>query len=255
MVCFKDPQPAPPNDDEDMEDIVRKMHGLLVHDPDYTVLYSHCLCHFPKVAEHIEVPSQFSGMMALAYQTPASPTCQQPNPTTACKTWPQATATAATPSIIDPNVFFSHKPKIQQCTFCALPSHIICSCPTAEEYCHTKSTIIISDCIHLPTGQPVSNNGSRHSPKHAIDTWLAANGMSHGSNPSPSMSATATMFQHDHPSHLSLSFKAIRPGAPLAYITEITDHNNNSTPDSGSDKEDNDLNNELYDMFKVFASK
>jgi hypothetical protein len=121
--------------------------------------------------------------------------------------------------------------------------HRIRGCPAAEEYYQTGRVKIVSNRLHLPTGEPIPNDGRGLGLKASLDAWLAANAQ-------PSSDTTMPAPQHDPPPHTtSYSFEILpEPAVPTgAYITEEADL------DSGSD--DNAYSSELYDMYEVFATK
>ena len=121
--------------------------------------------------------------------------------------------------------------------------HRIHGCPAAEEYYRTGRVKIIGNRLHLPTGEPIPNDGHGLGLKASLDAWLAA-------NVQPSSDTTMPAPQHDPPPHMiSYSFEIVpQPAVPTgAYITEEADS------DTGSD--DNVYTTELYDMYEVFAAK
>jgi hypothetical protein len=121
--------------------------------------------------------------------------------------------------------------------------HRIHGCPAAEEYVDTGCVKIIGNRLHLPTGEPIPNDGCGLGLKASLDAWLAANAP-------PSSVTTMPTPQCDPPPHTTSYSFEILPELTVptsVYITEEAD------TDSGND--DNTYTSELYDMYEVFATK
>ena len=248
-VRFKEPHPdrAQSKDEDESIALVTKLSSLSVQEPSYFVLYSQCQDRFPSIARRLPKPMLFS---AGASSSPATATVafQAPH-TPAHQSWTQHTpATPAPPPVANMSegaAFFSDRngTRPQGCTFCGMLGHRIHGCPAAEEYYRTGRVKIIGNRLHLPTGEPIPNDGHGLGLKASLDAWLAA-------NVQPSSDTTMPAPQHDPPPHMiSYSFEIVpQPAVPTgAYITEEADS------DTGSD--DNVYTTELYDMYEVFAAK
>ena len=108
--------------------------------------------------------------------------------------------------------------------------------------------MVKDSCIHLPIGQLIPNNGSRHGLKHAIDVWLTAN-----SAPTPDISALTqpsvpTPFHCDPPPHTVLSFEATQSEVHMAQIMDTAPED---PPDDNAKNEES----ELYDLFEVLTTE
>jgi hypothetical protein len=77
--------------------------------------------------------------------------------------------------------------------------------------------VVRNNYLYLPNGNPIPNDGSGRSLKHAINTWLTANSMA-ASDPPTSL---PTLTLRDKPPHLAYSFKIIKQEAHMAQITEV----------------------------------
>ena len=253
-----DPRQAAPADEKtELADIINKMHGLSIRDPTYAVLYAQCTLCFPSIAQMIPKPDFFQPTPTTTYQAPVSQPQQhmptntllaEPVSAPARQPWTQPAPSTAAP--MDPSLFFRRPPRTTGCAFCALQGHQVRGCPAAEEYVRTGRALIINECLHLPNKQPIPNDGSGRGLKSAIDTWLAANSARPGEPSTVPTQATVTAaFQHTSSSQMALSFEAIQPAIPAAYITEATESCEENDEDGDS------LSGELYDMYEVFAAE
>ena len=217
-----------------------------MHEPSYLVLYSQCQEQFPSIAQHLPKPDLFS-----ARAPPSSCNCHCRLPVTsipARQPWAQRTPAPPAPlchHIRRRHIFFRQEwcTRSHGCMFCGMLGHRIHGCPAAEEYYRTGRVKIISNRLHLPTGEQIPNDGRRLGLKASLDAWLAA-------NTQPSSNATMLTPQRDPPPHItSYSFEiSPEPAVPTsAYIVEEADS------DLGSN--DNAYTSELYDMYEVFAMK
>ncbi|KAF8266264.1 hypothetical protein EI94DRAFT_1803351 [Lactarius quietus] len=212
-------------DEEDPTVLLTKLKSLSIHKLSYLILYTH----------HHQWPQlPISHPPALPWQQ-----WSQQMPT------PMPSTSSSTSAASDGDIFFSERNGAcpHGCVFCNLFGHHIHGCPAVEEYYRTGHIQIIGNWIHLPTGEPVPNDGHRLGLKASIDAWLVA-------NPQSSSTATTLNTQHDPPPHaMSYSFEIIPEPAVLtgAYITEEAD--------SDTGEEDEAYTTELYDMYKVFVTK
>jgi hypothetical protein len=88
-------KPSQSEEDRKLEEIVKKLHGLSVHDPAYAVLYAQCKLRFPEVAQELVKPTMFqSAASAPVCQAPATQPRQKPprRTTSRGKTHPRSPA-------------------------------------------------------------------------------------------------------------------------------------------------------------------
>jgi hypothetical protein len=116
------PTKANAHDDNNLEDMVLKIHNLSVHEPAYAALYAQICHHFPNAAKPLPLPD-FGQTTAVAYQSPANQASASPHQP---HTHHSLTNKAAS--------FFGKTPRTDGCAFCALQGHLIKRCPAAEEY-------------------------------------------------------------------------------------------------------------------------
>jgi len=105
-----------------------------------------------------------------AYQAPSAPqTISQPSPRT-------TDSNPAPPQLArgDPSAFFRKRSRSDGCAFCSQNDHCVRECNTAEEYVRDGRATICNGRIHLPSGDPVPNDGAGRGLKASIDKWLAA---------------------------------------------------------------------------------
>jgi hypothetical protein len=106
--------------------------------------------------------------------------------------------------------------------------------------------LIKNDHLHLPTGESIPNDGSGHGLKSMIDSWLAANGTACPSEPlTPLPSQTVPVPQLSAHPCSTLSFEAVQPATPYAYVMPVADPEDDSNSSIG----------ELYDMYEVFTAE
>ena len=247
-VRFREPSSdqAQLGNKEDALTLLTKLKSLSVCEPSYLLLYSQCQERFPHVVKHLPKPDLFATQApptaaTVAYQSPPTPV-RQP--------WAQRVSTPPTPSSTTPTMdaegeaFFSDRngTRSRGCTFCGVLGHRVRGCPAAEEYYRTGRVKVVDNRLHLPTGEPIPNDGRGLGLKASLDAWLAA-------NPQPSSDTTASPPQRDLPPHKSYSFEIVpEHTVPAgAYITEEADID--------SDSNDDVYTSELYDMYEVFATK
>lgn len=68
-------KPSQSEEDRKIEDIIRKLHGLSVHDADYADLYTQCKLRFPEVAQELMKPPMFQSTTSVSgpvYRAPAN---------------------------------------------------------------------------------------------------------------------------------------------------------------------------------------
>ena len=79
-------KPSQSEEDRKLEVIIKKLHGLSVHDPAYAVLYAQCKLRFPEVAQELVKPAMFQSVAsAPEYQASAAQPRQQPPRRTASR--------------------------------------------------------------------------------------------------------------------------------------------------------------------------
>jgi hypothetical protein len=106
--------------------------------------------------------------------------------------------------------------------------HRIHGCPAVKEYYDTGRVKVIGNQLHLPTGEPIPNDGRGMGLKASLNAWLAAN------THVPS-NVTASTPQRDPPPHTtSYSFEIIPEAAVStgAYITEEADSDTGGDDDA-----------------------
>ena len=163
-------------DDHDVEDLVKRMHGLSVREQSYAVLYARCAFRFPSVAQCLpkpildqNAPAPPSSATTFSLQTPAPPPPPSHTP------WPVAPNPAPPPQFApDPSAFFHPRARTDGCSFCSHIGHRVRECPTAQEYVRSGRATVLGDRLYLPNGQPIPNDGSGRGLKHGIDSWLAS---------------------------------------------------------------------------------
>ena len=265
VVRFK--EPAWEEEDREMEDLMKRMHGLSVHEESYAVLYTRCAHRFPNVAQNlpkpilshhvptptsapVAVPAPISMLMSapapatsFSFQTPALP------PPPARQPWAPTANLAHHTS--DPSSFFCTRVRTEGCSFCQQPSHRIRECPMAQEYIRSGRALVSGDRLYLPNGQPIPNDGTGHGLRHGIDTWLAAQPQAQGT-PAPTQQVS---FACEAPPHFPRSFDNRAPAAHIEEVSEthIVQIVGMGQLDSDSD-EDSDLEGP-FDFFQVFATE
>jgi hypothetical protein len=192
-------------DNNDLEDMVLKMHNLSVCEPAYAALYAQICHHFPNAAKPLPLPD-FRQTTAVAYQSPANQASASPHQP---HTHHGLTNEAAS--------FFGKTPRTDSCAFCTLQGHLVKRCPAAEEYVLSGRATIKDGRIHLGNGQSIPNDGSGRGLKFAIDSWIAGTG-SQPSESSPTISIQtpgAAALSRDSPLQNTLSFEAVQYYASL----------------------------------------
>jgi hypothetical protein len=105
-----------------------------------------------------------------AYQAPSAPqSISQPSPHT-------TDPNPAPPQLArdNPTTFFRKRSRSDGCTFCSQNDHGVQECNTAEEYVRGGRATIRNGRIHLPSGDPVPNDGAGRGLRESIDKWLVA---------------------------------------------------------------------------------
>ena len=236
-VQLQDPKSSHAEEDRELEDIIRKIHGLSVRDPAYATLYFQCKRRFPDIAQELAKPELSQTSSVLTYQ----PASTVPNPTTAPahQNWMPNTQTATHPSEAD--TYFRTPRRPNGCAFCTQQGHLIRECPVARDYVYSNRAMLKNNRIHFPNGQSIPNDGSNRGLKHSIDIWLANNSAT--TPDTSSQHPTLAPFQRDQPPHTSLGFEATSE-VHMAQVTNVTE---DDTPDSQLD--------ELYDVHRVLANE
>ena len=219
-------------EEDDPITLVTQLNSLSVCEPSYLILYSKCQKRFPSIAQHLPKPDLFGNQLSPTAAAVPAPTRQL------CE---QQTLAPPTPSTADAtaDAFFRDRNGVQSrgCAFCGMLGHRIRGCPVAQEYVNAGRVKIVGNRLHLPTGQPIPNDGRGVGLKTSVDSWLAANAQL-------SNEAISTA-QRDSPPHItSYGFKIISEStSPVgAYISDLGADNDAYT--SG-----------LYDMYDVSATK
>jgi len=145
---------------DELEDLVGRLHDLSVRDREYAMLHARCESLFPNAMLSIPKPGYRDAPPSVAYSYQAT----APPPLTPQPWSMQTSAPAPVPAIppastSTPTSFFPPRPKT--CAFCHGQGHRIRSCPIASEYLASGRTSVIEGRIHLPNGQPVPFDGSR----------------------------------------------------------------------------------------------
>ena len=230
----------------EIDDLMRRMRGLSIHDETYAMLYGRCAAWFPTVAQGLPKPQIVdhgaTSLTAFTVQTP--PSLPLP-PTPTQQSWPAPAIPLPTPlPPSNPSSFFRSSVRSDSCAFCLQTNHRIRGCPVAKEYVRLGRALIVEDRLSLPNGQQIPNDGTGRGIKHSIDTWLAAQ--------APIVPATVQQvsFVHETPPHFPTSHT---PRAPSARIEEITESHIVEVVDS---EEDPGLDEENpFDFFQVFATE
>jgi hypothetical protein len=118
---------------------------------------------------------------------------------------------------------------------------MVLNCPAAEEYMRPGRALVKNDRLHLPTGDPIPNDGSGGGLKYAIDALLATNSMRPGEPLTASPRQTTPVSQHD-------TLSARRSFSKLCFQPYIT-----AAADSDDDRDNR--SGELYDIHEVFAAE
>lgn len=160
VACFK--EPSQEEEDHEMEDLMRRMHGLSVHEEcGVTVLFTHGVPtdFIPKPCNTCPPPAHFS------IQAPALP------PPPVSQPWP---VVASPPPIqhltFDPSPFFLPCVRAERCSFRLQLREF----PTAQEYVRSGYALSWATCFNSPTASLFPNNGAGHGLKHTINAWFAA---------------------------------------------------------------------------------
>ena len=158
---------------EDLEDMIGRLHDLSVRDREYAILYAKCAEAFPNTMMGIPKPGYRDGTSTAAYSYSATTTPPPPLQNWSAQTAAPAPVPAASPA--NPNGISSFfRPRTDACAFCRAQGHRVRSCPIANEYLQSGRATVVEDRIHLPNGQPVPFDASRRGIKANIDAWLAA---------------------------------------------------------------------------------
>jgi hypothetical protein len=185
--------------DKVLEAFIYQLHTLPVQDLKYVLVYARCASRFPNAMLGIPRPRyQVDTTATYAYQAPA------PSPLP-----PQLWSTPAAAPILAPTtpssstnatfMFLRFGPCAETCAFCHAEGHRLCSCTTTNEYIQSRRTSWINKWIHLPNGQPVPFDGTRHGLKASIDAWLTLQ-----TTAAPTPAQTTAVLTCDPPLHLGL---------------------------------------------------
>jgi hypothetical protein len=140
-------EPTREAEDREVDDLMKRMRGLSVHEEAYAVLFVRCALRFPSVAQvlpkpvfarHTPAPTP---AMTFSIQTPAPPT-------PARHLWPVAANIHPSPvpqPASDPASFF--RPRTSQ------PSHRVRERSTAQEYMRSARALVLDDQLYLPSAQ------------------------------------------------------------------------------------------------------
>jgi hypothetical protein len=209
-----------------------KMHGLLVCDPAYAVLYTQVSHRFPNAAKPLLLPDFRQATTTVAYQTPAPQPMTNsfiPHPQTQHGLSNEAAS------------FFGKTARTDGCAFCTLQGHLIKRCPATEEYVCTGCATIRDGRIAFGSGQPIPNDRSSRSLKFAIDSWVGAGSHLGESPPTiPIQTPGAAAFLRDPPPHTTFSFEVVQ------YSADSDNESNVDLPFPDTD---------LYDLQEVLAAK
>ncbi|KAN0118727.1 hypothetical protein V8E52_004838 [Russula decolorans] len=172
VVRFK--EPLREEEEREVDDLMRRMRGLSVHEESYAMLYVRCALRFPSVAQVLPKPlltqQASTHVPATTFSVQTAPA---PPPPPARQSWPAAANPLPTPQS-NPSSFFRSRVRPDGCTFCLLPGHRVRRCSSAQEYVRLGRALVRDDRLRLPNGQPTPNDGAGRGLKHGIDAWLAA---------------------------------------------------------------------------------
>src|SRR6266404_2356844 len=239
-------------EDHELDKLLTQMHSTPVDDPAYLSLHGCCVLRFPTVAQTLPRPEfaqkatfhiQTSALVVPATLAPTThlapsyvrdvPHGPRPAPTSIRRPWgtnPNTTTNHSMPSssfrprpssytMTDSDIATFIRPQMEGCAFCAQLGHLLRECPKTEEYLRTGHTIVFNNCIHLPNGEKIPNDGSNRGLQHGIDIWLVAN--------ATNTEAPTTTTIQELPPHTLLCFQEV-----------------------GRTRKDEDL-----DIFQVFATE
>lgn len=160
-------------------------------------MYLQCQRQFPDIVQNIPKPDLFSPqasspMATVAHQSP-------PVPASARQPWPEPPTAppASSPATVadSGSALFSDRrngARTRGCAFCGLLAHRIHGCATARQYADTGRVKIVNNRLHLPTGQPIPNDGRGLGLQASVDAWLST-------NKQPFSDTTASNVQRDEP--------------------------------------------------------
>jgi hypothetical protein len=207
-------------DDKVLEAFIYQLHALPVWDPKYALVYARCASQFPNAMLGIpRLGYQVDTTATYTYQAPAlSPLPPQPWSVPITYTYQapalsplplqpwSAPAAAPAPAPATPSsstnatsTFLRFGPCTETYTFCRAEGHCLHSCITTNEYIQSGRASWINKQIHLPNGQLVPFDGTRHRLKASIDVWLTSQ------TAATSTPAQTTMvFTRDPPPHFGL---------------------------------------------------
>jgi len=225
-----------------LDELAHQMHGLSVRDPVYNTLYMRCAHRYPNVARTLPKP-EFATAPAptatFSLQTPPAPIAPARQPWNARAFEP---APPPPPPATGAQSFFCPRPRMEGCAFCAQPGHRLHECDTAIEYLNSRLATYENGWIHLPNGQPIPNDGTRHGIKNGIDAW-------HASRPQTQNSASrpATPIR-DIPPHTGAC------AATASWIEEVTESHVLQITDVAAYDDGSDSDDEPIDIFEVFTT-
>jgi len=227
-------------DKEVLKSFIYQLHALPQRDLKYAFLYAQCATHFPNHMTSIPRPGyQADTAATYLYQallpppmwsTPAA--APIPTPVT-----PAINAAAPTP-------FFQFGPCPETCIFCRTDGHRLRACTIASEYIRSGCATWINNRIHLPNGQPVPFDGSRHRIKASINAWLTSQTATAALTPTQ----TQAVFTRNTLPHL-------KQNNASAKIEEIVEAHMLQVRDSVTSDEDQNEEDFSQDILEVFAAE
>ena len=228
-------QPTREEEDRELDDLMKKLHGLSIREQSYAVLYARCVHRFPTVAQSLPRPEL---SQSYTFQTSTPPPVAAPR-----QTWVNR-STAAPPAISSEATFFRTRPAT--CIFCSQPNHRIRECSLAQEYVQSKKAIIINDRMHFANGQPITPDNPGRNLQAKIDAWLA------GSTTAVPPHTSDPTFKRDPPPHATHCFEIVSESSfgqpvPQAHIEEVSPIE--ETIQRGDDGDED------VDLFEVFATE
>jgi hypothetical protein len=157
------------DDEEDPDDLLRRMRGLSVRDETYAKLYTRCAKRFPNIALLLPKPPFAQPMpepaptASFSVQTPTVPPSSVPQP------WPAPIPSSTS----NPPSFFRSRTRPEGCAFCLQSGHRVRECSIGQEYVRLGHALVLGDRLSLPNRQQIPNDGTGRGLKHGIDAWLA----------------------------------------------------------------------------------
>lgn len=255
VVRFK--EAMQPEERQEIENLIRGMRGLSVHEEAYAMLFAECIIRFPDLGQVMPQPAFVSAPIpattSFSVQTPVpapppsstrAPWPANPPPSAPWPARPPPSApwpTNPPPTTNYPSFF---RPRIDRCAFCLQPSHRIRECTGAQEYVRSGRVIVVDDKLSLPNGHPIPYDGTRRGLKYSIDAWYGTQGQADSvpTHPAP--------FSREAPPHAPTRPDTRTSSARIEEVAEshiVQIVGNEEDPESDNEKP--------FDFFQVFATE